>query len=99
MKNAYIAVLISSQKGMAAFAKDAVKSIRAIADNELTMSDAGHGATVCAFVTELDPRAVRAALKDLWREEDRIWIFAADGVVQGRGATLEWIQKRVAASR
>lgn len=97
MKNAYIAVLIASQKEMPAYARDAVRSIKAIAGNDVTMSDAGHGTTVCAFITDLDPAGVRAALKDLWRTEERIWIFSASDVVQGRGATLEWIQRRGAS--
>lgn len=94
MKQGYVAVLIASAKEMPAFARDAVREIKAIAGAELTMSDAGHGTTVCAFISPLDHAAVRAALMGLWRTEERIWIFAAEGVVQGRGATLEWLRKR-----
>jgi hypothetical protein len=99
MKQAYIAVLIAAQKDMVAYAKDAVRVLREIAGNEVAMGDAAQGTVVCAFVTDLDHATIRKRLDSLWRPEQHLWVFAAEDVVQGRGATMDWVRRRVAASR
>jgi hypothetical protein len=94
---AYLAVVFAKQSESRAYLLEVAIAIKSVAGMNLKYGEAAASVAAIAFLSDESETSIRRAFKDLWRVEQRTWIFPLESPVMVDAKLMEWVRKHCPA--
>lgn len=89
----YLAVVFAKQLDSRSFLAEVAAAIKSVAGANMKYGDAAASVAAIAFITDKDAKVIHKAFADLWRPEQRVWVFPIESPIMVDKALMDWIRK------
>lgn len=89
----YLAVVFAKQEESRAYLAEVAAAIKSVAGSNMKYGEGAASVAAIAFLTEKDSDSINKAFKDLWRQEQRTWVFPLDSPIMIDAKLMDWVRK------
>jgi len=92
---AYVAIMFASKDELISYGRDVQAALHKLSNGKTQRIESTAGVTAIGFVSDAEYSVIFRTCEDLWRKEQRTWVFPLETAVVTDAKLHEWARRQI----